>query len=218
MTDYQRSAVYRAEQRADLTGEIFRDVKEAQIYADALCDQEGVPHVRIVQGRGDRSSMYLSAHREIRLGNGHLHEWVLIHELSHHLEYVRRLDKGGHGPTFCGTYLRLVESCLSEAAAQSLRDCFALYGVHHVATERPDETLVERYAACATNLTFAEVRVGDNVVIDERFLRPSARGRWANKTGTVLKKNRTKVVIAVDPSGQRLTIDPVLLRHVEVTQ
>lgn len=211
MTDFQRTAVYRAEQRADLGGEIFRDIPEAQLYADAVCEQEGVPTLTIMQGQGDRSSMFRPSQRVIRLGRGHLQEWVLIHEISHYLEHVRIGNGVKHGPTFCGTYLRLIEACLGEDAASRLRACFQMYGVMHVGTARPDAEAVAQHAACRPT-TFAELKVGDDVVIDGSHLRPSS-AHWAGKAGTVVKKNRSKVVIQVGPMGQRLTVEPGILQR-----
>lgn len=212
MTDYQRTSVYRAEQRADLQGEIFRDTNEAQLYADAVCEQEGVPFVSVIQGRGDRSSLYNAARREIRLGRGHLKEWVLIHELSHYLENVRRGDGlSAHGPTFCGTYLRLVEACMGDEMASRLVTEFTRYGVHWVRTERVAPEAAQA-ALVSKPLTFAELKVGDEVAIDGSHLNQRS-AHWAGKTGTVVKKNRTKVVIRMDTFGQRLTIEPGLLRR-----
>jgi putative metallohydrolase (TIGR04338 family) len=212
MTDYQRTSVYRAEQRLDLPGEIFRDTTEAQLYADAVCEQEGVPAVSVIQGRGDRSSLYNSARREIRLGRGHLKEWVLIHEISHYLEDVRRGNaRGDHGPTFCGTYLRLIEACMGDDAARRLNESFMMYGVHVIRTERiaPEAAMA---ALVSPPLTFAELRVGDDVVIDGSHLNARS-AHWAGKAGTVVKKNRTKVVVRMETFGQRLTIEPGLLRR-----
>lgn len=208
----QKQQLYTAEHtaRTRLGEGCKMSLAECQIYADTVCEQEGIPPVKVVKRQGERLSVYDTARKEIKLSTWGMCEVVLLHELSHHVERVARAA-GGHGPEFVATYLRLIEENLGEWYAKGMRTEMEYMGVWCSATTPPKAaaTDVDRYHS-HQGLTFDQVKVGR-----QYRLGPLCKGTFAGQEVKVVKKNRSKVVVR--GTGFRdSAIEPALLVVEEV--
>ncbi len=155
--DVQRARVYRAEDawalrldaarrgavRAQVAGSSvllppelrFGTLQAAQAWADTALPGD-VPPVRLRERRGQHSAHWESPDVVALPVPEHGEPWalrqtVLLHELSHHVDF-HRSGTTGHGPSYVATMLTLVAQVLGEHAAFALRVDYAEAGVVRV--------------------------------------------------------------------------------------
>jgi hypothetical protein len=141
--DYQRDAVYAAEQHAvenllDWHGIYPRDIDPEQLqeFARAALTAAGwsggpAPTFELaVPDDHERSGWHAGATGIIHLDPRLLSPFTVLHELAHRL----RPDGPSHGPMFCAFHVGLVHAALGQDAAQELLDAFAEHEVEVDAT------------------------------------------------------------------------------------
>lgn len=145
-SDYQRDAVYLAEELARENVEGVLNIEVPRLLAEELpgfaaralegagweVDEQptfvfDVPDDGNVPGLGLAEAA--SAWHEGATGFIHLHPrlldpWTVVHELAH---WVDSRDR--HGPRFCANYVGLVRAALGDHAAEELLALFAEHGV-----------------------------------------------------------------------------------------
>jgi hypothetical protein len=219
-TDYQRQRVYDAEQAVSLALGKGDDMSldDCQVYADAVCEAEGITSVTVTRRQGERKSHYQVANQTIKLATWGCCEQVLLHELSHHVEALHG-RVSGHGPSFAASYLRLLDENMGSRRADAMRFSFDHFGVQY---ERESHRVApENVAAFETSrgLTFDQIKVGATYALSDLVRPAQFRGRKV----LVIKKNRTKVVcrihaLTADGVGggfyRSHTLPPEILREI----
>lgn len=111
-TDYQRSKVYRWENKYVRPYDTTPiTVQEAQDWVDFIWFNEGRTHPPKIRTDHKKKSGADATRMNIRVTGGSLYRWIMIHELAHSF-----LEDGetsyGHGPVFVTKYMELLEKYL----------------------------------------------------------------------------------------------------------
>lgn len=133
VSDYQRDALYAAEEHAE--GELWFDNDPmtpeavAEFVANALVragwEVDRQPKVVFdVADDDERSGFYSAADEALHLHPKLLRPPVVLHELAH---WCRPNDL--HGPQFCGAYLTFLEAVLGREVAEQFATSFDSHGV-----------------------------------------------------------------------------------------
>jgi hypothetical protein len=153
--DMRKWDVYEAEDDAlrGLSGD-FDSFEDVQAYADTIITSEFWNKYRNENANvtmNDKSvSVTTSPNWNTSFGDtwriqisenpSHMTEYIVIHELAHVLVHgvlgLRRAT-AGHGPEWCGVYLRMVNKFMGELAYTELKDAFDAANINY------DETILE---------------------------------------------------------------------------
>lgn len=136
--DYGRQKVYDAEDATDLyhgaRSEDFTLAEAQQIVNQVLADKWVQQHwdasrfrsgIEVIPGRTRGYAGIRNGRRVICLGPWARQEYIVLHELAHHLRGL----SSGHDTRFCGTLLLLVARFIGKPQAETLRRSFGEHGV-----------------------------------------------------------------------------------------
>ena len=132
MRDNQRERVYRSE--SGISGGLVRPV-EARRTVRELCKVLRIPVPKVELRKGGTSSFYKTNGQRIRIlpsGNGLMRMEIVLHELAHHIVWVRhggnKHNIADHGPEFARTEAALFTLMGLDLTGRLLRQ-FAENGV-----------------------------------------------------------------------------------------
>ena len=132
-------AGYRAEDHVWRRRRVELSIREQRALAARLCDHFDVPLVDVVRGRHGSAGSYYNPGARHERGTGPARitlgrsadgssDWIVCHEIAHHVTYVRGTDRG-HGSAWAAVYVAAVAHAISAGWARRLAAAMRREGV-----------------------------------------------------------------------------------------
>jgi hypothetical protein len=116
--DFQRSKLYKWEQKLFTKYGMFKsklEERQVVLFISKVLLDENKPSIPIYFKKGGSACYFSYAHDDISLNftsSWGLNKIVLLHEVSHYLVFLDKIEEGGHSEHFVGKYIYLLSKYL----------------------------------------------------------------------------------------------------------